>query len=72
MKLTQRQLKIYEFIAEFINKNEYPPSQAEIADYFGYKSHNSVCEHLALMEKKGAITRRCNVPRSIRLLPIAA
>lgn len=70
--LTDKQSKIYEFIREWRMKNGYPPTQAEICNYFKFGSLNAVRNHLALIEKKGYIQLNCGKARGIQLVSIAA
>ncbi len=70
-RLTDKQSKIYEFIASWQMKNGYPPTQAEIRDHFGFGSANAVRSHLALIEKKGYIHLNYGKARGIKLSPLS-
>jgi repressor LexA len=63
-ELTKKQQKIIVFIKDYINRNTYPPSYDEIAQYFNMKKP-SVFDHLNAIEKKGYITRRTYRARTI-------
>ncbi len=65
--LTEKQSKIYEFISAWQIENGYPPTQAEIRDYFGFGSLNAVRSHLVLIEKKGYIRLNSGKARGIQL-----
>lgn len=65
--LTDKQSKIYEFIVAWQKDNGYPPTQAEIRDYFGFGSLNAVRSHLVLIEKKGYIRLNSGKARGIQL-----
>jgi repressor LexA len=65
--LTDKQSKIYEFIVAWQKDNGYPPTQAEIRDYFGFGSLNAVRSHLVLIEKKGYIRLNFGKARGIQL-----
>ena len=65
--LTDKQSKIYEFIVAWQKDNSYPPTQAEMRDYFGFGSLNAVRSHLVLIEKKGHIRLNCGKARGIQL-----
>lgn len=69
--LTRVQRSVYDYVARYIGANGFAPSFAEIADNFGYKSHATVHEHLANIERKGWIRRAYNESRSIDLLGAA-
>jgi len=45
-KLTQRQREILELIASQVREQGAPPTRAEIAAHFGFKSANAAEEHL--------------------------
>lgn len=65
--LTNKQLKIYEFIIMWQQENGFPPTQAEIRDHFKFGSLNAVRSHLVLIEKKGYIRLNCGKARGIQL-----
>ena len=53
--LTHRQAEILDFIRIFLRDEGMPPTRAEIAEAFGFKSPNAVQCHLDAMLKKHAI-----------------
>ena len=65
--LTTRQSQIFELIKEKISDTGMPPTRAEIADYFGFKSANAAEEHLKAISKKGYIEMLPGTSRGIRL-----
>ncbi len=65
--LTSRQSQIFELIKEKISATGMPPTRAEIADYFGFKSANAAEEHLKAISKKGYIEMLPGTSRGIRL-----
>ena len=67
-ELTQRQKSVLEFIAEYIDKNSFPPTYQEIADAFEIASKHGVVRHLVALERKGYIARNDTLARSIRIL----
>ena len=69
--LTSRQQEIFDFIAETIRGNGYPPTIREIMDAFGIASTNGVRTTLAALEKKGYIRRRAMLSRGIELTDFA-
>src|SRR5881296_4061065 len=69
MAITKRQRQVYDFIADFVQKNQYSPSFEEIGDGMGLNSLATVHKHISNLEKKGLLTRDYNRSRSIDLLP---
>jgi repressor LexA len=69
MAITKRQRQVYEFISEFVQKNQYSPSFDEIRLGIGLNSLATVHKHISNLEKKGLLTRDYNRSRSIDLLP---
>ncbi|TDK28529.1 transcriptional repressor LexA [Luteimonas aestuarii] len=68
MKITDTQQAILELIAERIEAEGMPPSQAEIARAFGFSSVRAAQYHLEALEASGAIERVPGRARGIRLL----
>ena len=65
--LTNRQQQIYDLIKEKIKDTGMPPTRAEIATFFGFKSANAAEEHLKALAKKGYIEMLAGTSRGIRL-----
>lgn len=65
--LTSRQQQIFDLIKEKIADTGMPPTRAEIADFFGFKSANAAEEHLKALAKKGFIEMLPGTSRGIRL-----
>jgi len=65
--LTPRQEQILDLIKEKIADIGMPPTRAEIADFFGFKSANAAEEHLKALAKKGYIEMLAGTSRGIRL-----
>ncbi|SHJ18443.1 repressor LexA [Malonomonas rubra DSM 5091] len=65
--LTSKQSRIYNFIADWLKSNGYPPSQAEIREHFQFGSLNAVRSHLLLIERKGYIHLSSGKARGIQL-----
>ncbi|NNK33837.1 MAG: transcriptional repressor LexA [Xanthomonadales bacterium] len=70
--LTSRQREVLKFIAQFIDKNKYPPTRSELAKHFGFRSPNAAEAHLRALEKKAVIGIERGAARGIILLPLAA
>ncbi|UOV02255.1 transcriptional repressor LexA [Pseudoxanthomonas mexicana] len=68
MGLTDTQLAILALIAERLEAEGMPPSQAEIAKAFGFKGVRAAQYHLEALEQAGAIERVPGRARGIRLL----
>ena len=67
-KLTQRQAQILELIRESVASTGYPPTRAEIAAEFGFRSANAAEEHLRALERKGVIEMIPGASRGLRLV----
>src|SRR5690606_23472581 len=68
MELTETQQAILALIAERIETEGMPPSQAEISRAFGFKGVRAAQYHLEALEAAGAIERVPGRARGIRLL----
>jgi repressor LexA len=66
--LTARQQQILGLIKQHISETGYPPTRAEIANKFGFKSPNAAEEHLRALARKGVIEMISGTSRGIRLL----
>lgn len=66
--LYRRQRQIVDFIAQYIQLNNYSPTLQEIADAIGVSSLATVHEHLGALEKKNVIRRAEGAVRGIELL----
>lgn len=66
-ELTSRQQEIWRFIRDYQAERGFPPSRAEIAEHFGFRSVNAVTSHLDALARKGAIEVAPDIPRGIRL-----
>src|SRR5215813_5310227 len=69
MAITRRQRELYDFISDFVQKNQYSPSFDEIREGLKLNSLATVHKHVTNLEKKGLLTRDYNRSRSIDLLP---
>ncbi len=59
--------EVYEFIEQYIFKNNYPPTIREIGEKLHLDSTSSVVYHLKKLENKGKILRSGNKNRAIEL-----
>jgi repressor LexA len=69
MAITKRQRQVYDFIADFVQRQGYSPSFEEIGEGLGLSSLATVHKHITNLEKKGLLSRDYNRSRSIDLLP---
>lgn len=67
-ELTPRQAEILELIRTSITERGSPPTRAEIAVAFGFRSPNAAEEHLKALARKGVIELLPGSSRGIRLL----
>ncbi|HFE38021.1 MAG TPA: repressor LexA, partial [Gammaproteobacteria bacterium] len=67
-KLTARQSEILDVIKINIKETGFPPTRAEIAQYFGFKSANAAEDHLRALERKGYITLLPASSRGIQII----
>ena len=68
MNLTSRQQQILDLIIDYIETTGFPPTRANIAEKFGFKSPNAAEEHLKALAKKGVIEIIPGASRGIRLI----
>lgn len=74
-QLTARQYQVLDFLRQFSEERQRPPTYREIAAHFGFSSLNSVRDHLNKLTKWGWIERERDglgptgiVARGIRFL----
>lgn len=66
-QLSQKQQKIFEYIRDFIDEHDYPPSIRQIQDACGISSTSVVDYNLRILEKMGYIRRDREVSRAIEV-----
>lgn len=66
-ELTPRQRQIVEFIQQWLMDAGRPPTRAEIATAFGFKSPNAAEEHLRALQRKGVLDLSPGASRGIQL-----
>ena len=64
--LTPRQQQIFDLIREKISDTGMPPTRAEIATYFGFKSANAAEEHLKASYRASSCRRTYSSSRTCR------
>ncbi len=67
LRLTARQQQVLDLIKERVANTGMPPTRAEIATHFGFRSANAAEEHIKALAKKGAIELMPGASRGIRL-----
>ena len=65
--LTEKQHRIFSFLAGYCRRRGFPPTLREIARAIGPANVSAVRGHLAALEKKGYISRDPDKARSIRI-----
>lgn len=65
--LTPRQAEILALLRSFTERHHRPPTRAELAGHFGFRSPNAAEEHLRALARKGAIELVPGEARGIRL-----
>ena len=66
-KLTKRQAQVLKLIQDYIKETGFPPTRADIAAEFGFRSPNAAEEHLRALARKGVIEMVPGASRGIRL-----
>lgn len=67
-EMSKMQKQIYDYIAETVAEQGYPPSVREIGEAVGLKSPSTVYFHLTHMEELGVIQKGAGKGRAIRLV----
>jgi repressor LexA len=65
--LTKRQREVLEFVRETQQRLGHSPTLREICAHFGFKSPKAATDHLAALERKGAISRLEKRARTLRI-----
>jgi len=66
-ELTPRQAEILALIRTFLEESGRPPTRAEIASAFGFRSPNAAEQHLRALARKGVLEMVPGASRGIRL-----
>lgn len=64
---TRKQQQILDFIDKFQRTHGASPTFREITNQFGFRSENSVTQHLRLLRKKGLLSGEAGRARSLRV-----
>lgn len=66
--MTPKQKQVLEFIESYADRESYPPSQAEIARAFGFRSLGTVQHYIVQLEREGLLAKEWNARRGLRVL----
>lgn len=66
--MAKKQKEILDIIIKYIDKEEISPTTREIGELAGLSSTSTVHGYLNRLEERGYITRRKEIPRSIRVI----
>ena len=66
-ELSPRQGEVLKFIQEYLAESGMPPTRAEIATAFGFKSPNAAEEHIRALQRKGMLDLIPGASRGIQL-----
>jgi repressor LexA len=67
-KLSERQQSILDFISEFLDENDYPPTIRDIQHELGISSTSVVDYNLKVLEDRNHIRRNRNISRGIEIV----
>lgn len=63
--LTRKQKEVYDYICAYIDEHGVSPTQAEIQDYFGFKSLGSVQDYIKYLLNAGVLKNDPNAVRGL-------
>ena len=66
--LSKRQKQVFDFINKFIETHDYAPSLEEIASHFKLSAVSTIHYHIQELTKKGLLSKRSNVNRSLEVV----
>lgn len=68
VRVTGRQKEILQAIIDLTDKHNYPPTVRELCVYVGLKSPGTMQAHLYQLKRKGLVSWRPNMPRTVRVV----
>lgn len=68
---TKKQRELLNYLAEFIEANNYAPSYREVMRALNYKSVSTVANHIDSLITKGYLSKRDNSARSLEIVPLS-
>ena len=66
-KATKRQMEILVMISDSIRERGFPPTRAEIANHFSFKSKNAATDHIKALAKKDYLDLFIDTSRGIKI-----
>jgi len=66
--LTPKQKAVFDYITSFIDRYGYPPSQQEIAGFFGFRSLGTVQNYLVRLVREGVLSKDWNSKRGLQVI----
>lgn len=63
--LTRKQKEVYDYICAYLEEHEVSPTQAEIQEYFGFKSLGSVQDYIKYLINAGVLKNDPNAVRGL-------
>lgn len=68
INLTQSEKRLYNIIADYIEKKQHSPSIRELAELAGYRSSSTVHEKIKSLIQKGYIEMEPGRPRTLKIV----
>lgn len=68
---TKKQRELLNYLAEFIEANNYAPSYREVMKALNYKSVSTVANHIDGLITKGYLSKRGNSARSLEIVSLS-
>lgn len=68
---TKKQRELLNYLAEFIEANNYTPSYREVMKALNYKSVSTVANHIDSLITKGYLSKRDNSARSLEIVSLS-
>jgi len=69
MSLTKKQKLVFDYICEYIEENDYSPTQLEIKEHFSFKSLGSVQDYIRYLKNSGHLISDTNSVRGLKPAP---
>ena len=67
-ELTKRQREILDFVRNTHHRMGRSPTLREICAHFGFRSPKAATDHLAALERKGALSKEAGLARTLRVV----
>ena len=68
---TKKQRELLNYLAEFIEANNYAPSYREVMKALNYKSVSTVAHHIDSLITQGYLSKRDNSARSLEIVSLS-